>query len=425
MTEDFLHYIWKLRLFKYDNLSTQSGEKVEIITPGDHNTDAGPDFFNSKIKIDKTLWAGNVEIHVNSKDWLLHSHQNNDAYDNVILHVVYEDGTLIKRQDGSCVPTIELKNYIDNKIWERYQHLINNQYWIPCEKQIGEIDQITINNWINRLTIERLERKSTEITDALHKNNNNWEDVFYHILARNFGLKINSLPFELLAKALPISCLAKHKNNLFQIEALLFGTAGLLNDNFNDTYPNQLKKEYEYLKKKFKLLPVDAHLWKFLRLRPLNFPTIRIAQFAQLVYHSSHLFSKVLECKKINEIERLFNISTTEYWETHYIFDESSLKKNKKVGKMALQNIIINTIVPFMFVYGNEKQLDVFKERALAFLEALPAEKNNIISKWDSLEITSKSAFETQALLQLKNQYCTFKKCLQCAIGNKILRRKV
>ncbi|MCK4638130.1 MAG: DUF2851 family protein, partial [Bacteroidales bacterium] len=354
MTEEFLYYIWMFRLFDKD-ISTTSGESINILKSGERNTDSGPDFFNAKIKIGDTIWAGNVEIHINSSDWYKHNHQENNAFDNIILHIVYKNDAIIKRKNSEIIPTIELKEKFDKKLYYRYKSFMTNKYWIPCQKLIGNVDEFHLNNWLERLLIERLEHKAKTIESTLKLNKNNWEQTFYQYLARNFGFNTNAEPFELLAKSLPVNHLAKHKNNQFQIESLLFGQAGLLETDFKDEYPNNLKNEYNFLKKKFSLKSVDGFLWKFLRLRPSNFPTIRIAQFANLIYKSSGLFSKIIEIKNIKEVYSLFNITTSEYWDTHYIFDKPSAKRKKSFGNNALNLIIINTIVPFLFVYGLKK----------------------------------------------------------------------
>ncbi len=429
MTEEFLWHIWKFRLFNNNNLQTTSGEEIKILKVGEHNSDSGPDFFNARIKIGNTTWAGNVEIHTNASDWHKHKHTTDKAYDNIILHVVHEADVKIHRRNGEEIPTLELKNRIPQNVYGKYFQFKSSKDWIPCEKQISSVDKFTLNNWLDRLLVERLERKSKAITDSLKQNKNNWEETFYQMLARNFGQKINSEPFELLAKTLPVSVLAKHKNNLLQIESLLFGTAGMLEKDFKDDYPNELKKEFKFLKSKFKLKPIDSSLWKFMRLHPPNFPTIRISQFANLIYKSSHLFSKITEANSVKDTIKLLGTETSEYWQTHYRFDTSSpallLKdkgaKKKRLGSDSINTIIINTIVPFLFVYGKEKGEEKFCDRALAFLEKLEAENNSIILKWESIGVLSKTSYETQALLQLKNEYCSKKRCLECSIGARLL----
>lgn len=422
MNEEFLHYIWKFKLFNQQDLKTLSGETVEIVKAGTHNTDAGPDFFNAQLKIDSTLWAGNVEIHINSSDWEKHSHQRDKAYNNVVLHVVYNADKPVFRASGELIPTIELKERIAEKIVDNYQNFNASNDWVPCEKQVGTVPSLIINSAVDRLLLERLERKSLTIINSLELNNNNWEETFYQQLARNFGFKTNAEPFELLAKSLPMIYLGKHKSSLLQIEALLFGQAGLLEEHYKDKYLQTLQNEYVFLKHKLKLQSIDGHLWKFLRLRPLNFPTIRIAQFANLVFNATHLFSKIIETTEFVALKKLLDVDVSEYWLTHYTFDKVSVSKKKHLGEEAVNNIIINTVVPFLFVYGKQKKEEMYVERALEFLENTAGESNAIIEKWKALKLPVKTAYSTQALLQLKNEYCNHKKCLSCSIGSYLLK---
>ncbi len=422
MTEEFLHHIWKFRLFDQLELKTTKGELVEIQKPGDHNFDAGPDFFNGKIKVGETLWAGNVEVHINSSDWKRHLHQNDKAYDNIILHVVNNADTILHRSTGEEIPTLEIKNRIHKKLYQNYLDFKSSTDWVPCEKQISSVPEFIINSTKDKLLLERLERKSIAIIDSLKLNNNNWEETFYQSLARNFGFKTNAEPFELLAKSIPSIVLGKHKSSLLQLEALLFGQAGMLFEHFTEKYPQQLQNEYAFLKQKFKLQPIEKHLWKYLRLRPINFPSIRIAQFANLIYHSSHLFSKILELENASELKKMMNVSVSGYWESHFMLDRISNKKPKSLGEEAINNIIINTIVPFLFVYGKQKDDEKYISRALLFLEQTRGESNSITRKWEKLGVSVKTAHSTQALLQLKNEYCSHKKCLNCSIGNYLLK---
>lgn len=422
MNEEFLWHIWKFRLFDNKELETTSGDKITILRVGEHNTDSGPDFFNARIKIGETQWAGNVEVHINASDWHKHKHITDKTYDNIILHVVYEADEKLFRKSGEAIPTLELRDRIPQNIYGKYLQFKSSKDWIPCEKQVSSVDKFTLNNWLDRLLVERLERKATTIADSLKQNKNNWEETFYQVLARNFGQKINSEPFELLAKALPVPVLVRHKNNLMQIESLLFGTAGFLDKDFKEDYPKKLKREFKFLKSKFKLKPIDCSLWKFMRLHPPNFPTIRISQFANLIYKSSHLFSKILDANSVKDVLQLLSTETTEYWQTHYRFDKTSPKRKKKLGSGSINTLIINTIIPFLFVYGKEKGDEKYCDRALAFLEKMEPENNSIISKWKSIGVPAKSSYETQALLQLKNEYCSKKLCLQCGIGNALLK---
>lgn len=420
--EDFLHYVWRLKKFNFQDLNSTEGEAIQIISVGEHNHDAGPDFTNARIKIGKTLWAGNVEIHQKSSEWYLHGHQSNRAYDNVILHVVLEEDSIVYRENGERIPCIELKTRIPAKLSARYLYLLHNESWIACEAQIHRVSSIVRDLWLDRLMVERLEQKIQAIEKSLQANQYNWEESFYYFLARNFGVRVNAMPFELLARSLPLSILSKHKDQLFQIEALFFGQAGLLQPDFTDAYPLRLKKEYLFLQKKYNLQAISAKNWKFLRLRPANFPSIRIAQFAQLIFQSAHLFSKILAVKNEREVRNMFDLKISNYWNNHYVFDKPSVQKNKNLGTNTIRLIIINTISPFLFYYGKYTGREVYQEQALSLLEQLPAEQNKVIRQWKKLGINAHSAHQSQALLQLKNNYCDAKKCLECKIGNTLMK---
>ncbi len=422
MPEEFLQYIWENRMFDTENLKTTKGEHLEIIHVGRRNKDSGPDFFNARIKIDETIWAGNVEIHKNASNWTKHNHETDRAYSNIILHVVEINDQTILRNNNEEIPTLILKYPEQLKI--NYQNLLNSKSWIACQKLFYKIDPIILQLGFNRLMIERLEEKTSEIISRLHANNNDWNAAFYHVLARMFGFKVNALPFELLAKSLPLEVLAKHKNSIFQLEAMLFGNAGLLNTHLlGDGYFINLRDEYSFLYKKFNLKGIESHLWKFMRLRPVNFPTIRISQFAALVGRSHGLFSKIVEINELEELKGLFNVSASEYWDSHYNFNKTTPRKSvKEIGESSVNALIINVVIPFLFVYGEKLNKEYLKNRALDFLEQLPPEKNSVIDKWKGMGIGPRSAFESQALLQLKNKYCEPKKCLNCQIGIKLIK---
>ena len=422
MSENFIHYLWRMKRLDFADLQTTEGEAIELQQFGSHNSHAGPDFLNARIKIGDTLWAGNVEMHVYSSEWLAHKHQDNSAYNNVILHVVLEEDQPIFRASGERIPCLELRKRIPLKLQSTYLKLLNNEHWIPCQHHFYKVNELTRTMWLDRLLVERLEQKTTHIKARLEANKHNWEETFYQILARNFGVKVNGEPFEMLARSLPLLTLAKHKNNPFQLEALLFGQAGFLENEFDEAYPNRLKKEYDFLRKKHQLTPIEQVSWRFLRLRPANFPSIRIAQFTRLVAQSVHLFRKVLEAPTIKAIEQLFRVELDEYWLTHYVFDKPSDERPKRLGKSTVHLFIINTIVPFLFLYGAEKGETDYQDKAFELLEALKPEKNKIIEGWKILGIQANSAYQTQALLQLKNEHCDAKKCLSCAIGNAILK---
>lgn len=421
MTEEFLHYIWKFRLID-QQLDSTSGEQLLVIQPGSHNFDSGPDFFNAQIKINNTTWAGNVEIHIFSSDWYQHKHQDNEAYENIILHVVYEDNKPVYRKSGELIPTLELKGHYKQSLYDRYAYFMTNKNWIPCEKLIQGVDRFVLNNWIDRLMIEKLENKAAEITSHFQSNESDWEQTFFEFLARNFGFKVNGTPFQLMAKSIPLKVLSKHKDNRFQIEAILYGQAGFLEASFTDEYPIKLKQEYTFLKMKYQLQSIDQHLWRFMRLRPSNFPTIRISQFADLICHSSHLFSTIIERKRLKDLTGLFNVSVSEYWKEHYMFDKTSSKRNKSISLKTIHLIIINTLIPFLFVYGKYRNDQSMIDRALKLLDQLPGEQNAIISKWDKLGLSVRSSFQTQSLILLKSSYCKNKRCLNCGIGNDIMK---
>jgi hypothetical protein len=423
-TEDFLHYVWKFRLFDRQDLRTTEGEELEVYSVGLHNTHAGPDFQNARIRIGETTWAGNAELHLSSSDWQRHGHTTDGAYDNVILHVVYTDDQPVILPSGRQVPTLELKNRINPDLHQRYHNLVfGNQTVIPCEASIGKVDPLTMQNWLTRIVVERLEKRAETVTAALALNRGDWEETFYQYLAANFGFKTNALPFELMAKSLPQNILAKHKNNPLQIEALIFGQAGFLENEPVDEYPRSLKKEYDYLRKKLNLKPIENHLWKFLRMRPQNFPTIRLAQFAALVVQSNHLFSKILEVKEVKALRALFaDIKVNPYWENHYRFDKESPSVGKHFGQASVDTVLLNTVALFLFSYGRHMQQTYFTSRALKLLENIPAENNHVTQDFTNLGVNIFTAFESQALLELKNNYCDYKKCLQCGVGIKILK---
>ncbi|MDR0371398.1 MAG: DUF2851 family protein [Prevotellaceae bacterium] len=422
MREALLHYVWQYRLFSAHQLKTSDNKTVEIIDVGKLNMDAGPDFFNAKIKIDGTLWAGNVEIHHRSSDWVRHGHEKDKRYNNVILHVVRVADTDIFRQNGEKVPQLELQ--ISEGVEQKAGELYRQNKQIACADEIASVPAIYIRDWKNALLAERLSHKTNEIEKQLKSNHNHWEEAFYVVLARNFGFGTNGQAFEQTAQSLPLSTLAKHKNNLFQMEALLFGQSGLLftGEGETDEYVDRLREEHAFLAKKYRLKPVDGFVWKMARLRPDNFPHIRIAQFADLIHRSSKLFSKILKKKDLNDLKSVFDCKVSDYWLEHYRFAKTSSKKAKQLGKNAADTIIINTIVPFLYAYGTLKENQEYKDRASAFLEQLKPEENSVIKQWHELNIPVDNAADSQALLHLKKQYCEDKKCLYCRIGHKILK---
>ncbi|MEL6864611.1 MAG: DUF2851 family protein [Bacteroidota bacterium] len=421
MKEDFLHYVWRSRSFNWHQLKTTDGQIVQIRQFGEWNKNAGPDFLHARIQIGAELWVGNVEIHLRSSDWWKHQHQNDKAYDNVILHVVYEDDKRITKQNGQSIPCLELKHRIPKGLIGNYQVLLGNSHWIPCQAHIAKVEGISRELWLDRLMVERLEKRTQTFLATLEYHRNNWEEVFYQHIARSLGLYVNTTPFEQLARSLPLAILQKHKHHLLQIEALLFGQAGLLLGEFEEDYPNQLKKEYTFLQHKYQLKALLPESWKFSRLRPANFPTIRIAQLAALIFQSEHLFHKILAIRNAKEIEAIFDLRLSPYWNHHYQFDQPSVKRKKSLGKHTIRLLVINTIAPLLFMYGHLRSEERYKELALHLLESLPPEDNHIIRKWNSLGLKAINAQQSQALLQLKQHYCEQKACMQCAIGHQLM----
>lgn len=423
MKESMLHYIWQQKLFAQNDLFTTEGLAVEVIDVGKYNTDGGPDFFNAKIKMDETLWAGNIEIHCASTDWAKHGHTTDRAYDTVILHVVAQCDGSVQRTDGSAIPQMILR--YNSAIEEQYEALLAARKWVACADKIADVHPLFISAWKNALLTERLLAKSDIINQLLAANNQHWEEAFYVSMARSFGFGTNSQAFEQLALSVPLVALAKHKNDLLQIEALFYGQSGLLPTDADDDYIATLQQEYRLLKAKFGLQAMDGAQWKLLRLRPENFPHIRIAQFAALVQRSSKLFSKVIEQPDLEQLMQLFEVEASDYWLTHYVFGKECKKRKKHLGRRSVESLLINTVVPFLFCYAHNKDNDLMKERAIALLEKLPAESNAIISGWEKLGQKIETAYDSQAFIQLKKNYCDDKKCLRCRIGHKVLSAKL
>lgn len=420
MTEALFQFIWQHALFNGTNLTTTENERVTIVTQGKLNTDSGPDFLEARIKIGDTTLVGNIELHIKASDWLLHRHQHDAAYRNIILHVVLEND--IPKVVNA--PVLVLKEQINPNIERHYLTLMQNSAALPCAGQFESVKEITKENWLARLLAERWEQKLQDWNVLLENSFEDWKNLLYWRMAANFGFKTNAVPFLLLAKSLPLNILSRHRDNLLQVEALLFGQAGMLNDNFDETYAERLQQEYIYLRKKYQLTPIDTHLWKFLRMRPANFPTVRIAQFAALIYTSEHLFSKILETHHFYEIEPLLQVVASEYWDSHFKFGEAhSQPAPKSLGKDSIENIIINTIAPIQFLFATRQGTSVLREQSIDLLESVPAEKNKITTMWAGFGWKPVNASQSQALIQLYNNYCTQHQCLKCAIGLSILKK--
>lgn len=421
MTERLLQFIWQFQYYNKSQLHVEDGEKLSIIYPGQYNTNQGPDFLNAKIVIGNTTLAGNIELHVTSSDWLKHNHTADQNYSNIILHVVWQHDTTITNTQGAVIATLVLENLVPKVLLQRYETLMTSQQFVPCENYLPVLTNISWLAWKERLAVERLQRKAATVISHLANANNHWEEGFWRMLARNFGMKTNADIFEEIAKTLPVNILAKHKNQIHQLEALLLGQAGLLEDNFSEDYPKLLQREYRFLKKKYQLQSTSVKPY-FLRMRPANFPTIRLAQLAMLVHQSSHLFSKTKEMTDVNEVIKLLNVTANDYWHYHYLFDEPAEYQPKQTGRQMVENILINTIIVVLFAYGIYHSDEALKDKSLQWLSALAAEKNSITNKWTTFGVTNTNALESQALIELKNNYCNVKRCLECAVGNAILK---
>jgi hypothetical protein len=421
LTEDFLHFVWRYKNFAINSLRTVDGLPLKILNAGEYNKNAGPDFLNAQVWIDGTHWAGNVEIHIRTSDWEAHRHSTDPAYDNVILHVVYHHDLAEPVPAGR--PLLQLSDYIKDDTLHNLETLRGMHQLIPCESLIGNVNSMTRSAWLDRMLAERLETKADAIEHMLIQNRNDWAETAYQWTGRNFGFKINSDPFEMLTRAIPHRMLAKHKNNIEQVEALLYGQAGFLNDKLKDAYPNALKKEYKFLASKYNLVPGRKADWKFLRLRPANFPTIRISQFAALIYRSEHLFSRILELKNIKEALNLFEVTASEYWKHHYQFDTLAESKFQgTLGQESRYNLIINTVAPLLFSYGHLKNEQKYKETAMSLLENCPKELNMITRALAKLDFPNEHAYHSQALIHLKKEYCNRQQCLKCGIGAGVLK---
>lgn len=423
--EQLLHYVWKHKIFPLHLLQTTSGEPVEVIDPGLPNRNAGPDFFNAKLKIGDTLWVGNVEVHIRSSDWMKHGHDKNVAYDSVILHVVDMVDCELYRTNGECIPQLQLS--CPEWVRKHYDELQRREVSPPCYTILSTLPKLILHSWFSALQVERLEQKAHLIVERLERCNQHWEDVFFITLARNFGFGLNGDAFEMWASRLPLRAVDKHRDTLFQVEAFFFGQAGLLEEDCSeeDVYYERLQKEFRYLQHKFELpAPMPVSQWRFLRLRPGNFPHIRLAQLAYLYAHETTLFSRIMEAETIEEIKKILTITTSSYWEEHFIFHKHSSNRKKQVGNSALNLIIINTVVPTLYAYGLHKANETLCERAISFLEKLKAEDNHVTRSWSGAGVAVFTAADSQALLQLQKEYCDKKECLRCRLGFEYLRQK-
>lgn len=415
MNERLLQFIWQHQYFNKEQLLTASGQVVQILSAGTINANQGPDFLNARIIVDGIQLAGSVELHVRTSAWNLHGHTGDVHYNNVILHVVWENDT----KDETV---LELKGRVAATLLNRYTALMQQHKQIPCALLLSSVPDLVVSSWKERLIAERMHQKAAHIQQLLQQTNRHWEEVFWQLTARNFGLPQNSEVFEAVAKTISVTLLAKHKHQIHQLEALLLGQAGLLEQQFTDEYAVMLQKEYRYLKKKYQLHTIHGTL-KFLRMRPSNFPTLRLAQLAMLVHQSSHLFSKVLEAGSVSQIKKMLNVTANDFWHTHYTLTEASPYRAKNLGTSMVNNLLINTIIPLLFEYAAEHGEQRVQQKAIEWLRQLPKENNRITRLWEESHTVHNNAHDSQALLYLKKNYCDAKRCLQCAVGNAILKR--
>lgn len=424
MIEDFLHFIWKYQYFNKEHLCTTKGVPVNILRPGVANTNAGPDFLNAKIKIGDLEWNGHVEIHINSKSWYSHNHQKDAAYDNVILHVVWNGQDEVSRHDGSTVPTIAIHNLVDPDLLNNYNKILSEEETLLCNRYLPGIKAIKVLEVFDKAVSKRLEDKALNVSKLLRNNKKDWEETTFHLLASNFGFNVNKESFLTLAKSIELKTILKHADNLLQVEALLFGQAGFLEEHFDDDYFKLLKKEYNFLNAKYGLKPrqLKRHQWKFLRMRPANFPTLRIAQLARVLSNRQKIFSMILNADDVAQVRKIFQLSPSDYWQCHYAFGKPTKRKIGKMGKNSIENIIINTFVPILAAYSIENDDQGYMEKALMWLQDLDPEINNKTKLWGNAGIKIKSAFDSQAAIEMINNYCTKKRCLECNIGVSLIK---
>ncbi|MEM9528521.1 MAG: DUF2851 family protein [Bacteroidota bacterium] len=426
MREDFLHYLWKQARFNLGNLTTTTGENISIQDFGQYNTDAGPDFSGGQIILNGLHWAGNIEIHVNASEWYAHEHETDPAYDNVILHVVFEEDRPVFRRNGGRIPCLELKGRIPSGLLSSYWRLMHQKSWIACQSRLHQVEVSVRQQWLEALSRERLRMRSKRFAEKLEAVNGDWEEAFYQSMSRALGSRVNADAMEMLARSIPLRVVQKHKHSLLQLEALFFGQSGLIPEaqDRDEDYLNLLRREYLVLRGKHQLRPIPVTVWRFLRLRPNAFPTIRIAQLAAMLHRTGQLFGKSLAAADSRELMNMFEVSLSNYWRRHFRFGKEVANSNRRLGKATIQGILINTITPALAAYGQHRVDERLEVRALQVLRSLPAEQNKVIRQWQQLGVNPASASDSQALLQLKQGYCEKTRCTSCAIGCVILNRR-
>lgn len=419
MTERLLQYIWQFQYYNRQELITTKGEELAIIHPGTYNTHQGPDFIGGRIRLGSNTWIGNIELHVNASDWDRHQHSSDKNYHNVILHVVWDND---RDKTVKNIPTVVLGDRVPKILLQQYNSWMKADCFIPCESSAADAGDLVWISWKERLMYERLERKAEYILSLLSKNNFHWEETLWWMLARNFGLPVNAEAFREMAASIPYNLLWKHRTQIHQLESLLFGQAGLLEERFDDKYPAMLKKEYQFLKKKYNLYGIHIPV-HFLRMRPACFPTVRLAQLAMLMHLSGNMFAALLNGSTVQEIRKMLVVTANDYWHYHFRFGEATTYQPKTLGAETVNNIIMNTVVPVIFAYGKYHNESSFQQKAVDWIASIPAENNAIVSKFRSLGIPVKTAADSQSLIELRSQYCDKKRCLDCSIANALLKK--
>ena len=425
MREDFIHYLWRQARFDLRDLRTTTGQSLSIQDFGTHNTNAGPDFSGGQVRVDGMQWAGNIEMHVKASQWYDHRHQHDPAYDNVVLHVVYEEDRPVYRNNGERIPCLELQGRVPAGLLKRYWRLIHNENWIACQNSLQRIDHATRRNWLDKLITDRLQKRSAQFTERMETTTRDWEEAFYQLLARALGGRVNAEAMDTLARSVPLRVLLKHKHSLLQLEALLFGQSALLPepDKEEEPYVTLLRREYELLRVKHSLRPLPVTAWRYLRLRPNNFPTVRIAQLAAMLHRTGQLFGKSLAAADVRELRNMYEVKLSNYWRTHYRFGKAVAASERRLGDATIKSILINTVAPAMIAYGVLRGDERYRDRAFSLLRSLPPESNVILRRWKKLGWEAETAADSQALLELKKNYCEPVRCTDCAVGCQVLNR--
>ncbi|MDR2971392.1 MAG: DUF2851 family protein [Bacteroidales bacterium] len=421
ISEKLLHYIWKNQWFRKEKLETVHKQSVSIINQGFLHQDAGPDFKQAIVKIDDVTWAGNIEIHIRSSDWYRHEHQNDIKYNSVVLHVVYEHDREVFVSNGNLLPTLELQNLLSSQLLLRYNQLIHAQYPLPCEVYIKMIEPLTILSFLGRLAFDRISGRETQILKILHYFSEDWEQTLFFVLCQSFGFKTNAPAFEILGKVLPLKILKKHADSHLQVTALIFGQAGMLEEELDDSYYQSLQNEYLYLKAKYRLIPVDGKCWNLLRLRPHNFPCIRLAQLGEIIFNQKDLFAKVTTLQNLDNFHNILVYKPNDYWKTHYYFGKTSRESKKIMGEKSFYLLLINALIPFLYSYSKFKGNEKLQEYSLQLLELLPFEENHITTKYREIGFCARHAGNSQGLLELYHEYCEKKRCIDCGVGQQVI----